>query len=338
MRSDLPSTIREAVARACGPTLLFDRVRIEDNARRIRAAGFTTLFALKSFPQVRDLFDAFDVASPEEARLAAGARIVSIADPSGRAVDARADRVIVSCETPAQVAAAPPHAEIALRVSLSITQRDPAIGAIESSGHRRSRFGVDTREALAALHAAAPAGRRVGLHLHHGPVTATHPARFVASATAALALADFEPAFLNLGGAWHGITDLAAAHTAVRAAVPASVELLIEPGRAVVEGAGFACGRVLVARDAGDRPLRVVELSRICHLRWSQVELVPHHPGAGRATLFVGPTCFEDDVLGDWVTEPPEVGDTIVLRHVTGYAAGWNVAFGGVPAAEIVLV
>jgi diaminopimelate decarboxylase len=143
---------------------------------------------------------------------------------------------------------------------------------------------------------------------------------------------------LNLGGAWHGIADLPRTLAAVRGAIPAQIELVIEPGRALVEGAGFACGRVLLARDAGDRPLRVVELSRICHLRWSQVELVVERPGEGESTLFVGPTCFEDDVLGDWLTEPPAVGDMIALRNVSGYAVGWNTTFGGVAAAEILLI
>jgi diaminopimelate decarboxylase len=339
MRSDLPPAVRDAIAKARGPSLIFDRARIEDNARVIRAAatGYTTLFAVKSFPALCKMFDAFDVASVEEAALVAGARVVSIADPSGRAIEARAERLIVSCETPAQIAAAPPRAEIAIRVSMSVAGRDPAIGAIETAGHRRSRFGVETREELAALRAAA-GDRPVGLHVHHGPVTATSAERFVATARAVLALGDFEPRFLNLGGAWHGLADLPRALAAVRAAVPAQIELLIEPGRALVDGAGYACGRVVLARDAGDRPLRVVELSRICHLRWSQVELVVERPGEGTSTLFVGPTCFEEDVLGDWVTEPPAVGEMIALRNVSGYAVGWNTTFGGVQAADVVLL
>lgn len=336
--------MRAAIALALRPSLVFDAARIEANARAIREAarGYTTLFAVKSFPHtdVRAIcaryFDGFDVASTEEAGQVE-ARVISIADPSGRAVDARAERLIVSCETAARVAAAPARAEIAIRVSLSIAGRDPAVGAIEASGHRRSRFGLDTREQIASLRAAA-GDRPVGLHVHHGPVTATSSERFIATARAALALADFEPRFLNVGGAWHGVADLPRAFAELRAAVPSAIELVIEPGRAIVDGAGFACGRVVLARDAGDRPLRVVDLSRICHLRWSQVELVVEHPGAGTSALFVGPTCFEEDVLGDWVTEPPPVGASIVLRNVSGYAVGWNTSFGGVPAADVLLV
>jgi len=85
----------------------------------------------------------------------------------------------------------------------------------------------------------------------------------------------------------------------VRAAVPSAIELLVEPGRLFVDGAGFACGRVVAVRSAGDRDLAVLELSRICHLRWSSIDLISRapHPGRGRKTLVVGPTCFEEDAL-----------------------------------------
>ncbi len=337
MRSDLPAAVRTASERVRGPALVFDLARIEANARALAAPGFTTLFAAKSFPHpdVRALcgriFDGFDIASVAEAAEVRG-RVISIADPTGSAVDATCERLIVVCETVEQVARAPARAEIAIRVSMSITGRDPAIGAVESSGHRRSRFGVETREEIAALRAAA-GDRRVGLHVHHGPVAATSSERFLATARAVLALADFEPHFVDLGGAWHALGDLPRALGEIRAAL--SGELVIEPGRAVVEGAGFACGRVVSTRLLADRPLCVTELSRICHLRWSQVELVTERPGHGASTLFVGPTCFEDDVLGEWVTEDRE---RIVLRNVTGYAVGWNTSFGGVPAADVLLV
>ena len=344
MRSDLPPAVRAAIASVTRPTLIFDAGRIEANARALREAarGYTTLFAVKSFPhaEVRAIcarhLDGFDVASVEEAR-EVEARVISIADPSGRAVEARAERLIVACETVEQVAAAPARAEIAIRVSMSVAKRDPAIGAIEASGHRRSRFGLDAREQIAALRAAAGT-RPVGLHVHHGPVAATSAERFIATARAVLALADFEPRFLDVGGAWHAVADLPRALAALRAAVPSAIELVIEPGRVITNDAGFACGRVVVARDVGDRQLRVVDLSRICHLRWSQVELVVEHPGRGVPTSFVGPTCFEEDVLGDWITEPPPVGAPIVLRNVSGYAVGWNTSFGGVPAADVLLV
>lgn len=362
MRADLPPAIASASERCARPTLLFDHARIEANLRAVRdaasAVGITVLFAAKSFPhpQVRALagamLDGFDAASAGEIAVLPVARVLSVADPSGRGAELTRGwrgRLIIGCETVEQVLAAPAHAEIAIRVSASLTGKDPAIGAVlDGTGHRRSRFGLDVgrdrrREAMRAMIRAAGA-RAIGVHVHHGPVTATSGARFVETARAALAAAadaELVPRFLDLGGAWHAVAALPAALAEVRAAVPREIELIIEPGRVVTEGAGFACGRVVVARELDDRPLRVIDLSRICHLRWSQVELVgtAPHPGEGRSALVVGPTCYEEDVIGEWTIAPGRLaaGDRILLRNVSGYAVAWNTSFGGVPAAEVVI-
>ncbi len=359
MRTDLPVTVAAAIERCTGPSLVFDLARIATNMRELagaaRAHGITPLFAAKSFPHpaVRELaagtLAGFDAASVGELAELPDADIVSIVDPSGRATAARCRRLLVGCETVAQVLAAPAHAEIAIRLSASLTGRDPAVGAVlDGSGHRRSRFGLDVERgprsaAIRALVVAA-AGRPVGIHVHHGPVTATSSERFVTTARAALAVAHeagLAPSFLDLGGAWHGIADLTAAFADLRAAVPRELELVIEPGRAFTSGAGFAAGRVVISRELDDRGLRVLDLSRICHLRWSQVELVAQapHPGEGRPVLFAGPTCFEEDVLGEWTVDPARfpVGAPVVLRHVSGYAVAWNTGFAGVPAAAVIV-
>ncbi|HEX3762157.1 MAG TPA: hypothetical protein VHW23_25825 [Kofleriaceae bacterium] len=367
MRPDLPPAIAAALARCERPSLVFDLAQIDANlaaiARAARAAEVTALFAAKSFPHpaVRVLAAAhlagFDTASPAEVRDACDAcgtgRVLSIADPSGRAADAAAGwrgRLIVSCETAAQVASAPPGAEIAIRISASLAGRDPAIGAVQDgSGHRRSRFGLDVdperlRAAIREL-AGAAGPRPLGLHVHHGAVSATDGERFVATARdacAAAADAGVTPRFVNLGGAWHAVADLAGALARIRAVLPLPVELIIEPGRRIAEAAGFACGRIAAARELDDRALRVLDLSRSCHLRWSQPELVapPPRTGAGRRVLFVGPTCYEDDVLGEWTTEPdwfPAAGRA-VLRHITGYAVAWNAGFAGIAPADVVMV
>jgi diaminopimelate decarboxylase len=367
MRPELPGSIAAAIERCERPSLVFDLAAIDANlaaiAEAARAAEVTALFAAKSFPHpaVRALAAAhlagFDVASPAEvadvAEVGAARGVLSVADPSGRSIAAAASwrgRVIASCETVAQVDAAPPTAEIAIRISASLTGRDPAVGAVlDGSGHRRSRFGLDVdparlRAAIREL-ARAAAPRPVGLHLHHGPIAATTDERFAATALAAVAAADdagVAPRFVNLGGAWHAIADLPGALRGLRAALPPPLELIIEPGRRVTDGAGFACSRVTAARALDDRELRVLDLSRSCHLRWSQPELVapPPRTGAGRATLFVGPTCYEDDALGEWTVEPARFppGGRVVLRNITGYAVAWNAGFGGIPPAEVVMV
>lgn len=361
MRVDVPSAVAAAIEQCERPTLVFDRARLELNLTRFaeaaKAHGVTTLFAAKSFPHrevwemAARVLDGFDVASEGELANVPASKVVSIVDPSGRAgasagASASGRRLIVGCETAEQVVAAPCDAEIAIRVSASITGRDPAVGAVQDgSGHRRSRFGLerDATETIAAMREAA-AGRRLGLHVHHGPVTATAGARFAVTARAVLELASeagVTPAFIDLGGAWHGVADVTRALADVRAAVPSEIEVIVEPGRLFADEAGFACGRVVVTRELADRRLCVVDLSRLCHLRWSQVELVgaAPHAGTGVGVLVVGPTCSEEDVLGEWTVRPDMLGrgDRVVFRYVSGYAVAWNVGFGGVSPADVVI-
>ncbi|MGE0548584.1 MAG: hypothetical protein AB7O24_24885 [Kofleriaceae bacterium] len=363
MRADLPSAVASAIERCDRPSLIFDLATIEANlaaiARAARNAGVTALFAAKSFPhpEVRAIaareLDGFDAASTAEVIELPAAGTLSIADPTGRASAAAErwpHRLIVSCDTVEQVHAAPARAAIAIRLSASLTGRDPAIGAVlDGSGHRRSRFGLDVaserRSQLIAAMARAAGDRPIGLHIHHGPVAATSSERFSATARAAIAAASaagVSPRFLNLGGAWHAIADLRTTLAEVRSAIARDIEVLIEPGRLASEAAGFACGHVVVARELDDRPLRVVDVSRICHLRWSHIELVASapHAGTGQRGLFVGPTCFEDDVLGDWTIAPDAFppGARVVVRNVCGYAVAWNTGFGGVAPADVVVV
>ncbi len=331
-------------------TLLYDLATIDSTMTAVAAAahahGVRVLFAAKSFPHPSVLalaavrLDGFDIGSPGELAAARGGRgLISIADPTGRCTGDAPPGAIVSIETPDQLARVPLHAGVAIRISASITGRDPAIGAIlEGTGHRRSRFGLSDPVAIAEL-ASRARGRHLGVHLHHGPLTATSAERFIASAVGALALCDFTPAFLDLGGAWHGIVDLAGALAAIRAAIPREIELIIEPGRLFAQRAGFACGVVTAARTLGDRELRVTDLSRTCHLRWSPVELVapPPHNERGRKVLIVGPTCYEEDTLGEWTVDPVVVAERVILRGVTGYALAWNTGFAGIPPADVIV-
>lgn len=306
-------------------------------------------------------------------------RAASALDEHGDAASSTAP--IISCESPAHLEhalTAAPHAHFAARLSSSLLGRDRAVGAIQSGdGHHRSRFGLDvdpTRATadLAAMAARAAAHHRpLGLHLHHSGVVPTSTSRFLDDARAALSLAaaaGFTPAFCNLGGAWHGVasnrtgasgttTNLAPTWkdlaTALRAearatfpslaARPAGLPLLVEPGRLFALGAGFALGWVKAARTLDDRELRVLDLSRICHLRWSQPSLVAPapRPGHARKLTFAGPTCYEDDLLGEWLVDdahPYAPGTPVVLRDVTGYAVAWNAPFAGIPAATLRLV
>src|SRR5689334_96664 len=104
MRPELPGAIAAEVERCERPSLVFDLAAIDANLAAIagaaRAAGVTALFAAKSFPHpaVRALaalhLAGFDVASPAEvaevAAASAARGVLSVADPSGRALAAAA--------------------------------------------------------------------------------------------------------------------------------------------------------------------------------------------------------------------------------------------------------
>jgi diaminopimelate decarboxylase len=365
---ELPPAIRAVADEATGPVLAFELGAIEATmtavARAARAHAVRVLFAAKAFPHPDVIalaaarLDGLDLAGPEEraAAAACGAtpRSISITDPGLDAAALPAGPVTVTCESAAQVAAvraARPDAAIALRVSISaIAPGDPAVGALQAGdGHRRSRFGVEpgAEHEWAELRAMAAAARgaRIGLFVHSAGVVPTSAARWSAIASALVAVAaraDFAPAFVDLGGGWHGVADqLDAALAAVRAAVPAGVEVVIEPGRLFSRGAGYGLGRVLAVRALVDRELRVVSLSRLAHLRWSAIERVGRAPapGTGRKVTFAGATCFEDDVLGDWVIDDaPAIGEEVAWSGISGYSVAWNRGFAGVPAARVMVV
>lgn len=354
---------------ADGPQLIFDRAALvrtlRDVAAAARAADLRVLFAVKSFPHEEMLrlaaehLGGFDVASRGELEavrpLLTAQHQLSLTDPTDRAAESAEldEAAIISCESAEQLEralAAAPRARFAARLSSSLLGRDRAVGSIQSGdGHHRSRFGVDVdpdraRQHLAQMRELAAAHQRpLGLHLHHSGVVPTSAARFLDSARAALALAasaELAPAFLNLGGSWHGVAAaLAETWLALRSAL-GDLPLYAEPGRLFATGAGFAVGWVRAARALDDRDLRVLDLSRICHLRWSQPSLVEPAPRPGRARKLVlaGPTCYEDDLLGEWQVDDARAyapGAAVILRDVTGYAVAWNCGFAGVPAATV---
>jgi diaminopimelate decarboxylase len=377
-RTQLERTMREVAdaARAAELRVLFAVKSFPHAEVLAMAARWLDGFDVASggeLEAVRPLLDArhsLSITDPTGRAVAAHGGHVPALDEESTSRDASAPSLvaqapIVSCESMEQLEEAlrsAPHAPLAVRLSSSLLGRDRAVGSIQSGdGHHRSRFGVDVdparaRGLLAQMAArAAEHQRPLGLHLHHSGVVPTSAARFLDSARAALELAaaaDFRPAFFNLGGSWHGVADsLAEVWLALRAAISAwtastsapELPLFVEPGRLFARGAGFALGWVRAARALDDRDLRILDLSRICHLRWSQPSLVEPapRPGHARKLVLAGPTCYEDDLLGEWQVDDANAyapGAPVILRDLTGYAVAWNSGFAGVPAATVRIV
>lgn len=357
-----PAVLRAASALGDGPALIFDlgvmKARMATARVAAHEAGVALLYAVKAFPEplavalAAEHLDGLDVAGPEEQRaaLALPPTTISVTWPGDVDVGllarlAARHQVTAVCESAAQLAATASIGGVADRLRI----------AVRLAAGDDSRFGVAPEE-LGAL--TRVAGDRVrALHVHGGalatsPATIAERARRAIAAAAAAGLALEQ---LDLGGSLHGFvlgqatsgqSTLAEALAAARAAVPPHVRLVFEPGRLWTEHAGFACGRVLAARERDGRQVRVLALSRLCHLRWSTPKLVapPPRPGEPRtAVTLLGATCCEDDVIADALVPPDhlaalEVGARVVLAGVTGYAAGWNRAFAGVPAAHVITV
>jgi diaminopimelate decarboxylase len=368
-----PDSVIRAATAIDGPGLLYDlaaiATRIDAIAAAARTAGVAVLAAAKAVPlaAVRELvaarLDGFDIAGPDEDAIvdAHPAAVVSVTFPGGadRARLAHlvrpGRRVIASCETGEQVATAAAVAgvEIALRVSITGLGETSSGGVRDAHGDHASRFGAAPDE-LATLAAVAP-DRVRGLHLHGGSLV-MHPERLATRARAALAAAEsagIAITRLDLGGSLHGFAVTAPAVgqarlldalLAVRAAVPAAIEICVEPGRLLTDGCGYGSGRVLAARSIAGHDGRVLSLSRLCHLRWSTPQLCAPPPaprGPRRRLLVVGATCCEDDLIADAVVPAGfelAVGELAVVAGVSGYAAAWNRGFSGVPAAHLVAV
>jgi diaminopimelate decarboxylase len=283
---------------------------------------------------------------------------------------------VVSCETLRQVVLARERGAraITLRLNSPTLLRTATTRALvpfpPPREALRSRFGFDTSERQDCELAAAELSRAVhaageafaGFHLHHGFAEANSPEVYLAFALAMKALAakaGVPLPSINLGGGLWTLSFpvLERLCTEIKRAVGPGTCVRFEPGRILSREAGVAVGRVLSARTVGSTRIRLLNLSRACHVRWAHPRLlnvVPAPEGAlpklkkassgAPRLLCVGPTCYEDDTFpevlvgeaaeGNGRTLLPE-GDTVVFGGITGYSCAWNSSFNGIPPAEV---
>lgn len=116
----------------------------------------------------------------------------------------------------------------------------------------------------------------------------------------------------------------------------AGVELLLEPGRALVDGAGFSVFPVLGTKPSGEHLITTVAgLSMSLSEQWKGSEFLPDpilvrtatEDATPVRTAVVGSSCMEYDVL-TWRTVQlparPRVGDLIVYPNTAGYQMDKN--------------
>jgi diaminopimelate decarboxylase len=197
-----------------------------------------------------------------------------------------------------------------------------------------------------------------GFHLHHGFPQHNGIEEYTHFATELWQLAQNLGVGERLrtvnfgGGLWPlSNSDLLTLFAQVRSQFPPSVHVLFEPGRRFTKGAGWALTRVRSAKtltrtQGRSTHVRVVDLSRVGHLKWSNsaprvpLPVVNH----SRSILeIVGPTCYEDDLFLRQCLEETQdadtllpVGSLVLLEGVTGYSSAWNHSFNGLPQAQVV--
>jgi carboxynorspermidine decarboxylase len=120
------------------------------------------------------------------------------------------------------------------------------------------------------------------------------------------------------------------------------VTVYLEPGEAVVWGAGALITEVLDVTDNGG-PIAILDASATCHTpdvieaRYRPDVLGVRPAGAGGYPhRLAGPTCLAGDVFGDYAFErPPRIGDRLVILDQAPYTIVKANTFNGTPLPAI---
>ena len=364
-----------AAAELATPVLILDPA-----AARQRYADFvaafpqaTVHFAVKACPEpavlrtLRDMGASFDVAGPDEIRCALDAGATPSALCYGNPI-----------RSPKDVAGA--HRAGVTRF-VTDSAEDLAVLADNAAGARvlvrllvsddgaatpfAGKFGSAPDEAVRLLWMAAAAGLTAeGVAFHVGSQQ-TRPLAFAEAARQALGVAGaagLRRPVLDVGGGFPvpyrlPVPELPAfatavddaVDTAVRTGVIDGVELMLEPGRAVVAEAGVLRARVVrVSRRLGVDHRRWVylDVGRYSGLAETEGEAItypvraPGRTGPYGPVVLAGPTCDGDDVL--YRSTPYALpltlraGDIVDLLATGAYTASYSsIGFNGVPPLAV---
>ncbi|SER03089.1 diaminopimelate decarboxylase family protein [Actinokineospora terrae] len=216
---------------------------------------------------------------------------------------------------------------------------------------RPSRFGIRLDQLPLARDIAAGYGCSLRwVHAHNGSEE-NDLASYVFTASAivsAASAAGLKLASVDLGGGLLSEpADLDPFFSAVRAAVPAGVEVILEPGRFWMTDCMALVTQVLDVKETASQVVLLLDLGLMSHLQWADHIRIPVLgtlvPGDTRPWRICGRSCFEEDWLDEWEPIPvaeggplPRPGDPFVLGNITGYAIELACDFNGVhrPAAS----
>ncbi len=249
-------------------------------------------------------------------------------------------------------------APVALRVNPDVFASTPH--EYTRTGTRETKFGVPWADARAAYQWASSHAslEPIGIDVHIGSqITAPEP--YVTALDRVLQLvAELEEdgislRLLDLGGGFGirydhraglDVTELAR-RIAPRIAAT-GLQLILEPGRALVGEAGLLLTRVEYVKDTGDKTFVIVdggmsELIRPSHYGgYHEIENVTERRGrAERHVDVVGPICETGDFLAlDRPLPLPEAGELLAVRAVGAYGFAMASNYNGRPRpAEVVV-
>jgi len=244
---------------------------------------------------------------------------------------------------------------VALRVNPALT---PETHPHLATGRKGSKFGFDSGDVKEALVSLARAERLhlLGLHLHLGSQI-HHLEPYIVAWEYLLELRHeaevlgLEVEFLDLGGGFgipysegqaFPLGELAAA---LQRRMPKGIELVLEPGRALVGDAGILLTQVLYTKRVHGRRYVVVDAGMNDLLRPAlygarhRVVPVRNRAGPEEEVEVVGPICENADVLAWSCSLPPlESGDLLVVLDTGAYGASMASQYNSRPRpAEVIL-
>ncbi len=257
----------------------------------------------------------------------------------------------------------------ALRVNPDV---DPKTHRYTATGKKESKFGVDLERARRFFdhYGRDRHVRLCGIHLHIGsPVNSVEP--YVAAITKGLGLIDdlcsagFKIQMLDIGGgfgAHYKAEEAPAATVYAEAIVPLlkgrGLEIVIEPGRAIMANAGILVTEVQYIKESGEKEFVIVDaamndllrpvLYDAYHFVWPvsvEERFVPqgrnNHAGLDGTKLVdvVGPVCESGDFLAhDRHLPPVQRGDLVAVFSAGAYGFVMSSQYNSRPRSAEVLV
>ena len=325
------------------PAFIVDSAQVMANLQALasfrRISGCKVLYSIKSLPlmallqRIKPWVDGFSVSSLFEAKLAkeilADEGGVHLTTPGIRADEL--DELAVVCSHISLNSLRQYHAYrpvLAGKTSLGL-RVNPKWSVADDCRYdpcrRHSKLGVALAEVAAITWPSLD-----GLHFHThfagdntAPLLATldRLERHLADRLASLS-------WLNLGGGYlyNQMSDLQVlAQRVIKLRRDYEVDVIIEPGKAVLEHAAFLVSSVQDLLVSDGKTIAVLDTS-VNHYQevfeyQYRPQLAQHYPGGGYSAILAGSTCLAGDLFGEYRFDRPlKLGDKMVFTNVGAYS------------------